>query len=69
MSKILGYFTEDEIYYHGKKQPPRNTKILNIGCNPMFSIEDYAEDEDIQVLSEDENWYTIKKKDIILGEC
>mgnify|MGYP006878515371 FL=1 len=35
----------------------------------MFSIDDYAEDEDIQVLSEDENWYTIKKKDIILGEC
>lgn len=64
-TKIKGYFMETGIYFQGKEQPPRKTPIIQIGHIPGFTLEDYKDDDDIHVLSYDENWYTIKKKDII----
>lgn len=62
MANIVGYFMESGIYFQGKEQPPRKTEIILIEGN----IEDYSDNDDVSVLSIEENWYTIKKKNIIL---
>lgn len=61
MSEVVGYFMETDIYFQGEKQPPRKTPLSAISGN----LDDYSDDDDIQVLSVEGNWYTIKKKDLI----
>ncbi len=65
MAKIVGYFMEKGIWYQGKEQSPRKTPVIIIGDNPSFTLDDYQADDDIDVLSEEGNWYTIKKKELI----
>lgn len=61
MHKILGYFFETGIWCQGKEQPPRKTPIILINGD----IDNYSENDDVEVLSIEENWYTIKKGEII----
>ncbi len=65
MAKIVGYFMETGIWFQGKEQPPRKTPLIMIGDKPSFNLDDFSENDDIPVLSEEGNWYTIKKKELI----
>lgn len=62
MSEIKGYFMESEIWFQGKKQPPRKTPIVGIAGD----LDSYSNEDEIQVLSLEGDWYHVKKKDIIL---
>ena len=66
MSKVVGYFMETCIFWQGKEQPPRKTPLSLIGDRPSFNLDDYSDEDDIPVLSVEGNWYTIKKKELIL---
>lgn len=66
MDNILGYFMETDIWWQGKLQPPRKTPITLIGDTPAFDLNAVSDDDDISVLSQEGNWYTIKKRDLIL---
>ena len=66
MSKVVGYFMETGIWFQGKEQPPRKTLLSLIGDIPSFNLNDYSDEDDIPVLSVEGNWYTIKKKELIL---
>ena len=63
--KIVGYFMETGIWFQGKELPPRKTLLIMIGDRPSFDLNDYSDNDDIPVLSQEGNWYTIKKKEII----
>lgn len=65
MAKIVGYFMETGIWFQGKEQPPQKTPLIMIGDRLLFNLDDFSADDDIPVLSEDGNWYTIKKKELI----
>lgn len=62
------YFMETGIFLGNEEQPPRKTKISVIGDRLNFDLDTVAEDEEISVLSEEGNWYTIKKKDLIFED-
>jgi len=66
--KIVGYFMESGIFRDGKELPPQKTPLVLIGDRVTFNLDDYGDDDDISVLSEEGNWYTIKKKELILPE-
>lgn len=66
MAKIVGYFMETGIWFKGKEQKPRKTPLVMIGDRASFNLDDFSEDDNIPVLSEEGNWYTIKKKELIL---
>lgn len=66
MEKIVGYFMESGIWYQGKEQPPQKTPLIMIGDKPSFNLDNYSDEDDISVLSVEGNWYTIKKKELIL---
>lgn len=66
MSKIVGYFMESGIFSGNKELPPRKTPLVLIGDKPSFNLNEYRDDDNIPVLSEEGNWYTIKKKELIL---
>lgn len=65
MEKIVGYFMETGIWFQGKEQPPRKTPIIMIGDTAAFNLDDLSENDNIPILSEEGNWYTIKKKELI----
>ena len=65
MAKIVGYFMESGIWYKGKEQSPQKTPLIMIGDKPLFNLDNYSDEDDIPVLSVEENWYTIKKKELI----
>lgn len=64
MSKIIGYFMETGIFSGNTELPPRRNNIILIGDKPTFHLEDYEDNDEIPVLSENGNWYTIKKSEI-----
>ena len=66
MSDVVGYFMETGIWFQGKEQPPRKTPLVMIGDTDSFDLGNYSDEDEIQVLSVEGNWYTIKKKDLIL---
>ena len=66
--KILGYFMETGVYFHGFLQPPRRTNVTMIGSTINFDINNYKDDDEIPVFSEEGNWYHIKKKELHLLE-
>jgi len=66
MSKIVGYFMESGIFSGNEELPPRKTPLVLIGDKPSFNLNEYRDDDNIPVLSEEGNWYTIKKKELIL---
>lgn len=63
------YFMENEIYSGNKKLPPRRNNICMIGAMLSFDLSKdlskFNDDDDIEVLSENGNWYTIKKSEIL----
>lgn len=52
------YFMETGIWSGNEEQPPRKTKIISIAED----LEELNDNDDVAVLSEEGNWYTIKKK-------
>lgn len=64
LDNVIGYFIETDIWFQGVKQPPRKTPIILIENN--IPLEQYSDEDEIQVLSIEENWYTIKKRDLVL---
>jgi len=63
-SLVKGYFWDRNVWYKGEKLPPQKVNIIMIGTTALFDLDDLEEEKKIEVLGEDENWYTIKKKDI-----
>lgn len=59
------YFMEDEIYSGNKKLPLRRNNISMIGTTLSFDLSKLNDDDDVEVLSQNGNWYTIKKSDIL----
>lgn len=59
------YFIEDEIYYGNKKLPPRRNNISIIGSMVSFDLSKLNDNDDVEVLSENGNWYTLKKSEIL----
>lgn len=64
--KIVAWFMEQEIWFRGVLQPPTRNNIILIGDTPNFDLSEHDDEEFIHVLSEDNNWYTIQKKEIHL---
>lgn len=56
---------ESGICRHGKELPPQKTPIILIGDTVAFDLSKIEDDDSVQVLTADENWYTIKKRDIL----
>ena len=65
-NNIVGYFMETGIYYAGKELPPQKTPLILIGDKPSFNLDDVSDDDTISVLSLEGNWYSIKKRELIL---
>lgn len=65
MVKTIGYFMETGIWFQGKEQSPRKTPVILIGGSLLSHPDDFSEEDDIPVLSEDGNWYTIKRKELV----
>lgn len=63
--KILGWWLEQEVWYRGILQPPKRNNIISFGG---IDIEDVDDDGFVNVLSEDNNWYTLQRKEIHLIE-
>ena len=66
MTKSIGYFIETQIFSGNIELPPRKTRILLIGDKPSFDLDAYTDNDEVPVLSVEGNWYSIKKKDIVL---
>jgi len=62
------YFIETQIYSGGVEQPPRKTPIALIGDSLSFNLDELNDEDDVSVLSEEGNWYTIKKRDILFED-
>lgn len=60
----IAWFLEDGIYYMNEKQPLRKTYIIQIG-NIMFDW-NTCKDDIVSVLSNEGNYYDIKKSEIHL---
>lgn len=56
---------EDGIYSGDKKLPPRRNNITIIGAMLSFDLSKLNDNDDVEVLSENGNWYTIKKSEIL----
>ncbi len=65
MAKIVGYFMETGIWRQGKELPPQKTPLIIIGDDSQRDLDKYSDEDDIEVLSVEGNWYTIKKKELI----
>ena len=61
----IAWFLEDGIYYMNEKQPLRKTYIIQIG-NIMFDWNTCKDDDIVSVLSNEGNYYDIKKSEIHL---
>lgn len=61
--KIFGWFMENEIWFRGILQPPRRMNIISFDGSDVTKLND---EDLVQVLGEDGNWYTIQKKEIHL---
>lgn len=59
------YFIEDEIYFGNEKLPPRRNNISMIGTTLSFDLTKLNNDDEVEVLSTNGNWYTIKKLEIL----
>lgn len=59
------YFMQKNIYSEGQELPPRKTDILMIGSTLSFNLDDYDDDDNIDVMDEDGDWFVVKKKDIV----
>ena len=59
------YFMENEIYSGNEKLPPRRNNISMIGTTLSFDLSKLNDDDDVEVLSQNGNWYTIKKSEIL----
>lgn len=58
------YFMETGIWSGNEEQPPRKTKIISIAED----MEKCDDNDEISVLSEEGNWYTIKKREVLFEE-
>lgn len=65
MNDVVGYFMETDIWFQGEKQPSRKTPLIMIGDTDSFDLGNYSDEDEINVLSIEGNWYTVKKKDLI----
>lgn len=65
MAKIVGYFMETGIWRQGEELPPQKTPLIIIGHDSPLNLDKYSDEDDIEVLSVEGNWYTIKKKELI----
>ena len=63
---IKGYFMQKKIFANGEELPPRKTNIVMIGETLDFNLDNYDDDDDINVMDEDGDWFVIKKNEIIL---
>jgi hypothetical protein len=63
--KYLGYFMEDEVYFAGKKLPPQKCDVVSVDVG-FRNFDEIAPEDTIHVLSAEGNWYTIKKKELVL---
>ena len=61
---VVGYFIEGRIFSGNRELPPRKTPVISIDTDGR-KIEDIGADEEIRVLSAEQNWYTIKKSQLL----
>ena len=59
------YFMENGIYSGNKKLPPRRNNICIIGAMLNIDLSKLNNDDEVEVLSENGNWYTIRKSEIL----
>lgn len=63
--KAIGYFYESNIWSGGKLLPPQKCPVILVDAGNR-SLNDVGPDEYIRVLSRAQNWYTIKKSELVL---
>lgn len=65
MYKPIGYFYEGNIWSGGKLLPPQKCPVILIDTGGR-NFDSVGEDENIYVLSQAQDWYTIKKGELVL---
>lgn len=63
-NKPVGYILDDNIYENGRKQPIKKIPILKISAGKQW--DDLGEYEDIEVMTDEGDWRTIQKYELIL---
>lgn len=64
--KPIGYFLEGNIWSGGKLLPPQKCSVILVDTGDR-SLCEVADDENVRVLSQAQDWYTIKKSELVLA--
>ena len=64
--KVIGYFMESGVWSEGKELPPQKCSVIMIDTG-MRSLDEIGAHENIRVLSQEQNWYTIRKNELFLN--